>query len=143
MTSFLEDLRNGLSIPRVDPKSLSALELAFIGDAVIETVSRTVSVSYGNKRVQELHADAIRRENAKTQSAVMNVLLPLLTEEEKRIYHRGRNAEVSTKAKNASITEYHRATGLEAVIGYLYLSGETARMIDLLKTGWKETGVLQ
>ena len=72
---------------------------------------------------------------AEKQSAMIEILEPLFTEEEKQIYKRGRNAKSYTKAKNASTIDYRRATGFEAVMGYLYLKGDYKRMIDLIRAG--------
>mgnify|MGYP002799589045 FL=1 len=109
--------------------------LAYIGDAAYELVVRTVLVSRANTQVNKLHHAASNLVKAETQSRMIDVLEPHFTPEEEHIYKRGRNAKSYTSAKNASITDYRRATGFEAVMGYLYLKGEFTRMLDLIKLG--------
>ena len=75
---------------------------------------------------------------AQTQASMIEALLPYLTEEEEAVYKRGRNAKSYTSAKNASIGDYRKATGMEALVGYLYLTGQEARIMELIKTGLKE-----
>ena len=124
-----------------DPKMLGALTLAYIGDTVYELYNRLLTVSNGDRPVEKLHRESISRAKAVTQSKIVDVLLEDLTEEEQSVYRRGRNANVHTKAKNASAVEYHRATGLEAVVGYLYLKGEKERLESLLKKGFEALGL--
>ena len=116
-------------------KQYSPLTLAYIGDAAYELVVRTVLVSRANTQVNKLHHAASNLVKAETQSRMIDVLEPHFTPEEEHIYKRGRNAKSYTSAKNASITDYRRATGFEAVMGYLYLKGEFTRMLDLIKLG--------
>ena len=85
--------------------------------------------------MNKLHHAASNLVKAETQSRMIDVLEPHFTPEEEHIYKRGRNAKSYTSAKNASITDYRRATGFEAVMGYLYLKGEFTRMLDLIKLG--------
>lgn len=125
------------------PEQLGALTLAYLGDTVYELINRELTVSNGDRPVEKLHRESIARAKAVTQSRMVDLVLPLLTEAEEAVYKRGRNAAVHTKAKNASVTEYHRATGLEAVIGYLFLEGETDRIRSLLLEGWKALGLLK
>ncbi|MCC2727948.1 ribonuclease III, partial [Blautia sp. MSK22_86] len=89
-------------------------------------------------QVNKLHRHAAGLVKAEKQSAMIEILEPLFTEEEKQIYKRGRNAKSYTKAKNASTIDYRRATGFEAVMGYLYLKGDYKRMIDLIRAGLGE-----
>ena len=119
----------------VKVKQYSPLTLAYIGDAAYELVVRTVLVSRANTQVNKLHHAASNLVKAETQSRMIDVLEPHFTPEEEHIYKRGRNAKSYTSAKNASITDYRRATGFEAVMGYLYLKGEFTRMLDLIKLG--------
>ena len=110
-----------------DIRMYSPLTLAYIGDAAYEIVIRTILVRHAAGLVK-----------AEKQSAMIEILEPLFTEEEKQIYKRGRNAKSYTKAKNASTIDYRRATGFEAVMGYLYLKGDYKRMIDLIRAGLGE-----
>ena len=115
--------------------SYSPLVLAFMGDTVYETAVRTMLVMRGNARPNDLNKQKNRLVKAAAQSAMMDALEPLLTEAEEAVYRRGRNAKSYTMAKNATMGDYRRATGFEALIGYLYLSGQEKRMYELLDAG--------
>ena len=91
----------------------------------------------GSKQVKKLHADCSARANARAQAKMAAALLPEFTQEEEAVYRRGRNTAVYTKAKNATVLEYHEATGLEALIGYLYLTGQYERAVSLIKKGFR------
>ncbi|MDO4632678.1 MAG: ribonuclease III domain-containing protein [Eubacteriales bacterium] len=132
---FLTYLDERLQLPETDLREVSPLVLAYIGDAVYELVIRTMLVKTSHAQVEQLHKRASIRVKAGTQSAMIQHLQPSLTEEEERIYKRGRNAKSHTKAKNAAMSDYRRATGFEALMGYLYLKKDTARMIDLIEEG--------
>ena len=116
-----------------DIRSFSPLTLAYIGDAVYEIVIRTIIVEKGNAPVNKLHHKASSLVKAVAQKAAMEKILPLLTEEEEAVYKRGRNAKSYTSAKNASVIDYRIATGLEALMGFLYLMGRNERMLELVK----------
>ncbi len=116
----------------LDVRTLSPLVLAYVGDAVFELIVRTRLVRAGNRPVNDLHRSAAGIVSAKAQSAFVKTLLPLLTEEEFAVYQRGKNAKPHTTAKNASNADYHRATGFEALIGYLYLTDRLERILELL-----------
>ena len=135
MEESVEYLKQLFDLPEVKVKQYSPLTLAYIGDAAYELVVRTVLVSRANTQVNKLHHAASNLVKAETQSRMIDVLEPHFTPEEEHIYKRGRNAKSYTSAKNASITDYRRATGFEAVMGYLYLKGEFTRMLDLIKLG--------
>lgn len=119
----------------VDIKAYSPLTLAYMGDAVYELFIRTHVVTRGNAPVNKLNRTASRLSRAATQSAMAEQLMESFTEEELAVYRRGRNAHSYTKAKNATTGDYRRATGLEAVFGYLYLTGDTDRIAALIQTG--------
>ena len=135
MEKSVEYLKQLFDLQEVKVKQYSPLTLAYIGDAAYELVVRTVLVSRANTQVNKLHHAASNLVKAETQSRMIDVLEPHFTPEEEHIYKRGRNAKSYTSAKNASITDYRRATGFEAVMGYLYLKGEFTRMLDLIKLG--------
>lgn len=116
-----------------DIRSFSPLVLAYIGDGVYELVIRTLVVEKGNRQVNKLHRQASRLVKAQAQSAMVEILMPMLTQEEAEIYHRGRNAKSYTVAKNASVGDYRRATGFEALLGYLYLKDDMPRLVELVK----------
>lgn len=111
----------------------SPLNLAFVGDTVMDLIVRTELVRTANEPVHVLHRKASAIVNAANQSRMAGVLEPLFTEEEAAVFRRGRNAKATTHAKNASIQDYRRATGLEAVFGYLYLKGDKARILELYR----------
>ncbi len=116
------------------PGAYSPLALAYIGDGIYELVIRSVVVAQGNRQVKKLHQQTSRYVKAQAQSRMMETLLPLLTQEEEEIYRRGRNAKSYSVAKNASVHDYRRATGMEALLGYLYLNGELDRLLTLVQT---------
>ena len=135
MEESIEYLQHLFRLPEVNPKQYSPLTLAYIGDAVYELVIRTILVSRANTQVSKLHKKASSLVKAEKQSELVEVLEPHFTPEEEHIYKRGRNAKSYTSAKNAGIVDYRRATGFEAVMGYLYLKGDFRRMMDLIKMG--------
>ena len=119
----------------VRPNEYSPLALAFIGDSVFDLVIKSVIVEKANCQVNKLQNKTSKIVRATTQALIVDALKDVLTEEEANIYRRGRNAKPYTKAKNSSYSEYCKATGLEALVGYLYLKGDTERLIALIKTG--------
>ena len=141
MAVSLNDFINEkFSISSKDIRTYSPLTLAYIGDAIYDLVIRSVLVNRGNTAVNNLHKRASAIVKAPTQAAIAASIMEELTEEEKDIYRRGRNSKPHTKAKNASTMEYLEATGLEAVIGFLYLSGDMDRACNLIKLGLERCG---
>ena len=135
MDELYSKIKEEYGLLDVNPNELAPLILAHIGDAIYEVVIRTITLSKGNRAIEKVHKDATKYVNAKAQADIIEKLQPILTEEELNIYKRGRNAKSNTKAKNASINDYRKATGFEALMGYLYLSNKTERMLDLIKEG--------
>ena len=119
----------------VDVNQYSPLTLAYIGDSIYDLIIKTLVVNEGNKQVQKLHKRTSRFVQASAQSQMMRVLQERLTEEEHALYKRGRNAKSVSPAKNQSVTDYRRATGFEALMGYLYFKKEWKRMLELVKIG--------
>ncbi len=119
----------------VRPNEYSPLALAFIGDSVFDLVIKSVIVEKANCQVNKLQNKTSKIVRATTQALIVDALKDELSEEESNIYRRGRNAKPYTKAKNASYSEYCKATGLEALVGYLYLKGDTERLVSLIKLG--------
>lgn len=119
----------------LDIRSYSPLVLAYIGDAVYDLVIRSMMVGKGNAHVNDLHRRTSRLVKAHTQSEMIKTLLPELTEEERAVYKRGRNTKSFTVAKNATVADYRRATGFEALMGCLYLENEMDRMMELIQKG--------
>lgn len=118
-----------------DLRTYSPLTLAYIGDGVYELVIRTILVKKGNCPVNQLHRKASSLVKAAAQSSMMEIIEPMLTEEEHGVYKRGRNAKSPTMAKNATMADYRRATGFEALMGYLYLKEDFCRIIELVCAG--------
>ena len=114
-----------------DINSISMLGLAHIGDGVYELLTRTMLCADGNKKVTELHKKTVAIVNAPAQAEAAERLQPLLTDDERYIYKRGRNAKVNSVPHKADIGQYHAATGLEALCGWLYLQGKTPRINEL------------
>ncbi|MDD3141630.1 MAG: ribonuclease III domain-containing protein [Lachnospiraceae bacterium] len=130
--SYMQEI---FEMQEVNVDSYSPLTLAYIGDSIYDLIIKSVVISRGNKQVQKLHKETSSFVQASTQSLMMRALQAELSEVELRIYKRGRNAKSVSPAKNQSITDYRRATGFEALMGYLYLKKEWKRMIDLIKLG--------
>ncbi|MDF2614965.1 MAG: ribonuclease [Clostridia bacterium] len=116
----------------------SPLALAYIGDAVYEMFIRTYVLNKGNAPVNKLHKASRELVRAGTQAQIYHIIEAELSEEEQDVLRRGRNAKSISTPKNADITEYRHATGLEALIGYLYLQGNIKRIGELINFGIKE-----
>lgn len=132
---FIGIIRRVLNVKQVDVMSYSPLTLAYIGDDAYDLVIRTYLLGKGNMPVNKLNRMADGLVKAKAQSDMMDVIEPMLDEEERAVYKRGRNAKSYTKAKNATVADYRRATGFEALMGYLYLQGRYVRMVELIRAG--------
>ena len=115
----------------IQPRQLSPLNLAFIGDCIYEILVREALVCEANRPVNELHRESIKYVSAKAQTEAYAKIKDMLTEEETAQFKRGRNAKVGHSPKSATDAEYHTATGIEARFGYLYLSGKTERIKQL------------
>ncbi|HCT90626.1 MAG TPA: ribonuclease III [Lachnospiraceae bacterium] len=124
----------------MEAKQYSPLTLAYLGDAVYELLIRTAVVVAGNAPVNKLNRRASNLSKAAAQSEMAGRLMEYFTEEELAMYKRGRNAHSYTKAKNATVGDYRRATGLEAVFGFLYLEGKMDRILALINTGLASSG---
>lgn len=120
-----------MNMSRQQIDAISNLGLAHIGDGVWELLCRSCLCARGEKTVGQLHHDTITMVKAPAQAAYMDRLLPLLTPEELTCYRRGKNAHVHAVPKGATPAEYSKATGLEALFGTLYLSGQTQRINEL------------
>ena len=135
METSITYLKEQFQLKDPDIRSYSPLTLAYIGDGIYELVIRTVLVKKGNCPVNQLHRKASSLVKAASQSAMMEFIEPMLTEEEHSVYRRGRNAHSPTMAKHATMADYRRATGFEALMGYLYLKDDFGRIIELVRTG--------
>ena len=143
--SLIQKIKEGLYLDGLDPKSYSPLSLAYIGDAIYEIVIRTIVMSAGNMSVNKYHKKSSSMVKASAQKEVFEKIEPFLTEEEMAVYKRGRNSKSGSVAKNASMMDYRKATGVEALVGYLYLAGDMDRIIELIGIGFdlnkkEETG---
>ena len=123
------------NMEEVDVRTYSPLTLAYIGDCVYDLIIKSLVIGNGNKQVNKMHKETSSLVQAATQSLMMRKLQDLLTDEERAVYKRGRNAKSVSPAKNQSVTDYRRATGFEALMGYLYLKKEYKRMLELVKIG--------
>lgn len=128
--SFVDSLRDGLDQESL--RMMAPLQLAYIGDSVYELFVRTMILSK-DENVNKLHKKAIKYVKANAQAKSLTKLEELLTDEEKSIVRRGRNAKINTLPKNAELSEYKRATGFESLLGFLFLSKNDKRLIELLE----------
>ncbi len=115
--------------------NLNPVVLAFVGDAVYSLYVREKLTFISDGKAGELNKLATNEVNAKAQAIFINSIIELLTEDELGVFKRARNAKKGTKAKHASITDYNLATGFEAVLGYLYLTGNYDRLNIILNKG--------
>ncbi len=120
-----------MNLPPEEISAISNLGLAHIGDGVYELMCRSFLCAKGEKTVERLHRDTIALVNAPRQAQLVEKILPMLTEEEKSLYRRGKNAHVHAVPKSATPAQYAKATGLEALFGALYLAGRTDRLNEL------------
>ena len=112
-------------------RAISSIGLAHLGDAVYELLYRSKLCTDGHTAVAEMHRMTVAFVRAEAQAEAAAKLLPVLTTEEASVYKRGRNAKVNSVPHNADIGQYHAATGLEALFGWLYLQGKTQRINEL------------
>ncbi len=128
-------IRENFDVPGEPMNRYSPLALAFMGDSVYEIIIRSMVVQETNRPAGQLNKIKVKYVNAAAQARIIEFIEPELTEDELDVYKRGRNAKSYTSAKNQSITDYRKATGFEALCGYLYLKGDMDRLIELLKKG--------
>ena len=136
--SLLKKLKQEFDCEDVDLRNYSPLTLAFLGDCVFDLIIRTVIVERGNRAPESLHKKKSAVVKAQTQAKMAEMLLDNLTEEGLAVYKRGRNAKSYSVAKNASVSDYRKATGFEALLGYLYLQDNENRIIELVKMALKQ-----
>lgn len=134
-SSLLARIKTVFACKEQDIRAYSPLTLAYIGDVVYELVIRSIVVERANRSANDLHKTTVKYVKAGTQANLIQIMLDqeLLDEEEISIYKRGRNAKSYTMAKNASMSEYRKATGFEALMGYLYLTDRMERCLALIK----------
>lgn len=140
-SGLLEQIKSTFACKEQDVRGYSPLTLAYIGDAIYELVIRSVVVNRANRSANDLHKKTVRYVKAEMQSAMIQALSTELTPDEDAVYKRGRNAKSYSVAKNASLGDYRKATGFEALMGYLYLTGQTDRMLYLIQKGIELAGM--
>lgn len=128
-------IKEQFHIGQVDVRTYSPLALAYIGDGIFDLVIRSVIVGKGNTKASQLHYQTSHIVKAQSQALMIEALEGDLTEEEADVYRRGRNAKSPTMAKNASMSDYRKATGFEALMGYLYLTDRFERVVELTRLG--------
>ncbi len=131
-TDLLSDVVSAFNLDRKDPRTIPGLTLAYLGDCIYELIIRSMLVEQGIMHVSDLNKAAVAHVRAGAQAKLMQSIEEKLSEDETAVYHRGRNAKSASIPKNASVAEYRTATGFEALMGYLYLKGETGRILELL-----------
>lgn len=139
--SLPEMIRGAFPGKRQDIRSYSPLTLAYMGDAVYDLIIRTVVVERANRPANALHHITIKYVSAGAQARIVTALQEQFTDEEQAVYRRGKNAKPHTTAKNASSEDYMKATGFEAVLGWLYLKNDTKRILELVRKGIEAAGI--
>ena len=130
-----EEIGRAFGADALHADELNGLTLAYLGDAVYELSVRLYMSAHGSQQVNRLHKHVTTAVNAAAQSRLYYILEPMLSPEEQLVFRRGRNAKTITSAKNQKITDYRRATGVEALMGWLYLKGRYGRIAELLAYG--------
>lgn len=143
MSDLIDAMKQELGMKEVDIRTYSPLVLAYIGDGVFDLIVRSFVVNKGNVQVNKMHQRTSAVVKAESQAKMVDFLEDKLSEEELAVYKRGRNAKSHTSAKNASIQSYRKATGFEALLGYLYLLGQNERMMELVKLALIEIGEIK
>lgn len=131
--SLLSQIHGTFGGGEVDIRTYSPLTLAYIGDAVFELIIRTLIVEKGQRAANTLHKHTTKIVCAQTQAKLIDAVYGHLTEEEQDIYRRGKNTKLHSTAKNASLADYRKATGFEALCGYLFLRDDTVRITQLVR----------
>ena len=139
--SLLGQIKQVFACKEQDVRTYSPLTLAYIGDAIYDLIIRSVVVERGNRAANDLHKRTTRYVKAEAQAKMIAALSEELTEDEEAVYKRGRNAKSYTSAKNATIGDYRKATGFEALMGYLYLTDRMDRLLYLVKRGIELAGL--
>ena len=123
---------------KIDPRELSPLALAFVGDSVLELLVRQRLVEHHRLSAGKLNAEKVKYVSARAQFREEQLLEPLFTEDELAVFKRGRNASKASVAKHASPEEYRASTGFECLLGWLYLNGQLGRVHELFETLWQQ-----
>ena len=142
-SDFLEYYKKSMGLEPVDVRTYSPLVLAYIGDAVYELMIRSKVINHGSMQVNKMHKHSAALVKASAQAQLIKALQEELTEEELAAYKRGRNAKSATMAKHATMIDYRMATGLEALVGWLCLTEQYARLVELVSRGLVKAGLLE
>ena len=142
-SDFLEYYKKSMGLEPVDVRTYSPLVLAYIGDAVYELMIRSKVINHGSMQVNKMHKHSAALVKASAQAQLIKALQEELTEEELAAYKRGRNAKSATMAKHATMIDYRMATGLEALVGWLFLTEQYARLVELVSRGLVKAGLLE
>ena len=140
MSDLYESLTNAFELEPKQTEQYSPLTLAYIGDCVYELIVRTRLVYEANAPVDRLNRMGSMWSKAGTQSGVIEAVMGMLSDDELAAYKRGRNAHTANRAKNATAGDYRRATGLESLIGYLYVQKKFDRIMEIVKAGFEAVG---
>ena len=132
---MLDKINSEFKLDKVDLRSYSPLALAFIGDSIFAAVVKTVIIERGNCQGSKLHQYSAHIVKAESQALMYDKWQDILSEDELSVMRRGHNAKSANSAKHASLKEYHKATGVEALIGYLFLKGDEDRICELIHMG--------
>jgi ribonuclease-3 family protein len=132
MEESLKKIAGHFPLTEEEIKTYSPLSFAYIGDAVFDLIVRTMITTRGNTKPNKYHREVIGYVNAAAQAKFVKKIKPLLTEDEQKILKRGKNAKSPTTAKNQTYQDYRMATGFEALVGYLYLTGQMDRIMTLM-----------
>ncbi len=138
--SFLSKIKETFPGKAQDVRAYSPLTLAYIGDAVYDLIIRSVVVGRANRPANDLHRITVKFVSAKAQAKIVAQLMEAFTEDELAVFRRGKNSKPHTMAKNATTTDYLQATGFEAVLGFLYLTEQVDRALELVKLGMDKAG---
>ena len=143
LADFLEYYKKSMGLEPVDVRTYSPLVLAYIGDAVYELMIRSKVINHGSMHVNKMHKRSAALVKASAQAQLIKAMHEELTEEELAAYKRGRNAKSATMAKHATMIDYRMATGLEALVGWLFLTEQYARLVELVSRGLVKAGLLE
>ena len=141
MTELHDEILKQFGMEPADLRTYSPLALAFLGDSVYSTIIRTIVTGRCSRQAEKLHNEASRLVSAGAQAKVGDAILSVLTAEETSIYRRGLNSHPAHMARNQSAEDYMKATALEALAAYLYMSGQQTRLVSLVRQGLMDAGL--
>ena len=128
---------------KIDLKTISTSALAYLGDSVLEVCVRRHLIACGLATSAHLNSEALKYVRASAQAEAVKRIIPILTEEEAAVFHRGRNVGHTSTPKSATVSEYRMATGMEALFGYLYLSGAHERISELFREAYNTDRIMK